>query len=184
MTFVRSLLTLSIFAAAARAQAQQPGPAPHQGPPPQARGEAPGGRRMAPQPAGPDGGQMGPGGMMGGPMGPGGGIASMFLAHSAELKLTDQQLSRLAAIARRTEARHEAMRTSMDSLMRANRPQPGTTPPDARPMMSDQGRAMAERMRDQERADLRDALAVLTVDQQADAWLLRDDGARFRHGRP
>ena len=187
MTFARSLLTLSILAASAPAMAQQPGPAPRQGPPPQARGEAPGGRRMAPPPAGPDGGQMGPGGpgMMGGPMAPGGGLASMLLAHSAELKLTDQQLSKLAAIARHTEERHRALRASMDSVMRANRPQPGVTAPaDPRPQMTDQTRAAMDRMREQERADLRDALAVLTIDQQADAWMLRGPGPMGADGPP
>lgn len=179
MTFARSLLTLSILAAGARAQAQQPGQAPHQGPPPQARGEAPGGRRVAPTPGGPDGGQMGHGdpSMTGWPMAPGGGIASMFLAHTAELKLSDQQLSKLAAIARHTEERHKAMRASMDSLMRANRPQPGAAPAaDPRPLTSDQHRAAMDRIREQEHADLRDALALLTIDQQADAWMLRGPG--------
>ena len=173
------VLALAFVAGAVAAHAQepapQPGPAPRQGPPPQARGIAPGGRRLAPSPDGPGAGQM-PGGprMMRGPMA-GGGIASLFLAHSAELKLTDTQLSRLAAIARRTDDRHKAMRASMDSVMRANRPQgDGTTP--ARPLNGEQGRAMMTRARDQERTDLRDALAVLTVDQQADAWMMRGAG--------
>ncbi|CAN5459824.1 hypothetical protein BH09GEM1_BH09GEM1_33930 [soil metagenome] len=189
------LLALTLVAGAAAATAQQPTPAPQpsqgqprQGPPPQARGMAPGGRRMAPTPNGPETGQMGPAGpqMMGAPMGPGGGIASMLLAHTAELKLTDQQLSKLAAIARRTEDRHKAMRASMDSLMRTNRPQPGAAPtqPSAM-MMSDQNGAMMDRMHEQERTDLRDALAVLTVDQQADAWMMREAGARMtRRAQP
>lgn len=187
MTFARSLLTLSILAASAQAMAQQPGQPPRQGPPPQARGETPGGRRMAAPPGGPDGGQMGPGGpgMMGGPMAPGGGIASMLLAHSAELKLTDQQLSKLAAIARHTAERHKTMRSSMDSLMRATRPQPGATAPaDPRPLVGDQARAAMDRMREQERADLRDALAVLTIDQQADAWMMRGAGPMGAGGPP
>ena len=121
-------------------------------------------------------------GMMGGPAAPGGGIASMLLAHTAELKLTDSQLSRLAAIARRTDDRHKAMRASMDSLMRANRPQPGTAAEPARPMFGEQGRAAMDRMREQERTDLRDALAVLTIDQQTDAWMMRDGGPRFGRG--
>ncbi len=187
MRMTYRLLALTLVAAAAAATAQQPAPAPQpgqgprQGPPPEARGMAPGGRRMAPTPGGPGAGQMGRGGpgMMGAPMGPDGGIASMLLAHTAELKLTDSQLSRLAAIARRTDDRHKAMRASMDSMMRANRPQAGTTPAQPRPMMGDQNRAMMDRMREQERTDLRDALAVLTVDQQADAWMMRGAGARM-----
>ena len=35
--------------------------------------------------------------------------ASMFLAHTGELQLTDAQVTRLAAIARRSEARQKAM---------------------------------------------------------------------------
>ncbi len=117
----------------------------------------------------------------------------MLLAHAAELKLTDSQLSRLAAIARRTDDRHKVMRLSMDSVMRANRPQAGTAPAQPRPRMRDQNRAMMDRMREQERTDLRDALAVLTVDQQADAWMMRGAGpmnaggparAVWRHARP
>jgi hypothetical protein len=114
----------------------------------------------------------------------GGGIASMLLAHSAELKLTDPQLSRLAAIARRTDDRHKAMRASMDSVMRANRPVDGTTPASARPLTGDQGRAMMTRVRDQERTDLRDALAVLTIDQQTDAWMMRGAGPAGAGGPP
>jgi uncharacterized membrane protein YebE (DUF533 family) len=121
--------------------------------------------------------------MMREPM-PGGGIASMLLAHTAELKLTDTQLSKLAAIARRTDDRHKAMRVSMDSMMRANRPQADGTAPTPRPFNAEQGRAMMTRVRDQERTDLRDALAVLTVDQQADAWMMRGAGPGGAGGPP
>ena len=173
-------VALAIVAAASVAHAQQPAPAPQpgqdqprQGPP---RSGTAGRRQLAPTPGGPGRmGARGPG-MRGGPGAAGGGIASMLLAHTAQLKLTDTQLSRLAAIARRTDDRHKAMRASMDSLMRANRPQPGATPTDRRPVMGDQNRAAMAKMRDQERTDLRDALAVLTVDQQADAWMMRGAG--------
>ena len=121
--------------------------------------------------------------MMRGPM-IGGGIASMLLAHTAELKLTDQQLSKLAAIARRTDERHKAMRASMDSLMRLDRPQDGAASANPRPRNADQDRAMMERVRDQERTDLRDALAVLTIDQQADAWMMRGAEAMRVGGKP
>jgi hypothetical protein len=124
---------------------------------------------------------VGPG-MFGGPIA-GGGIASMLLAHSAELKLTDSQLSRLAAIARRTDERHKVQRASMDSLLRANRPQPGgTASANPRAFNGDQNRAMMERIREQERTDLRDALAILTVDQQADAWMMSRAGPRGAGG--
>jgi hypothetical protein len=183
MKFTYSVLALALVAGAVTARAQQPAPAPQpgqgpprQGPPPQARGVAPGGRRLGRTPGAPDGPMPGAPAMMGGPM-TGGGIASMLLAHTAELKLTDQQLSKLAVIARRTDDRHKAMRTAMDSVMRANRPQPdGNAQVNPRPFNPDQQRAMMTRMQDQERTDLRDALAVLTVDQQADAWMMRGPG--------
>jgi hypothetical protein len=193
MKVTHAVLAMTVAASALIANAQQPASAAQpgqgqsrQGPPPQGRGVAPGGRRMAPMPGGPGAGQMpgGPGMMMAGPLG-GGGIASMLLAHSAELKLTDQQLSKLAAIARHTDDRHKAMRASMDSLMRANRPQAdGTAPANPRPLVGDQGRDMITRIHDQERADLRDALAVLTIDQQTDAWMMRGVGPRGPDGPP
>ena len=177
------VLAVALVALAAPAYAQQPAPAPQsgqapmrQGPPPQARGIAPGGRRLAPAPDGADAGPGAGGPRMMRPPMAGGGIASMLLAHSAELKLTDQQLSKLAAIARRSDDRHKAMRASMDSVMRANRPQGDGAAPAPRPFNADQGRAMMTRARDQERADLRDALGILTIDQQADAWMMRGAG--------
>ena len=129
----------------------------------------------------------GPGGRPG-PMarGPGGGganpvaaAADFLLARTGELALTDAQVVRLAAISRRTEARRKAMMTRMDSL-RAAQPAPGDSagprgrrrgpgrpggppPVDAKAM---------QQMRDQMRADLRDAIAVLTPDQQATAWMM------------
>lgn len=189
MRFAHGIVSVALVAGAVVAHAQQPAPAPEprqgpprQGPPPQARGMAPGGRRLARTPEGPTSMPGGPA-MVRGPVP--GGIASMLLAHTAELKLTDQQLSKLAAIARRTDERHKAMRASMDSLMRANRPQgDGTAPANPRPLSPDQGRAMMARVRDQERADLRDALGVLTIDQQTDAWMMRGAGPMGAGGQP
>lgn len=160
-------LALVVAATAAVGHAQQQPPA--------------GGAPRAPQGQGPRDGMGGPMGRMrdGGrgmrPMGgaPGGGnIASMLLGHTADLKLSDAQVTRLAAIARRTEDRHRAMRAQMDSMFQRNRAQNGTAgaPPAAMP---EQARAMMDRARDQEHADVRDALAVLTPDQQADAWMMR-----------
>src|SRR4051812_31535693 len=70
---------------------------------------------------------QGPGPMPGGPGmmmmhgGPGPDPASMLLAATGHLHLTDAQVVRLAAIARRAEERHAAMRTSME----AHAPRPG-----------------------------------------------------------
>ena len=104
-----------------------------------------------------------PGGV---PFGP--AAAAMFLSQTGALQLTDAQVTRLAAIARRTEDRHRALRTRLDSLRprrmpgdsvgRRDRPAPPTD--------------LFERERDASHADLRDALAVLTADQQARAWEL------------
>jgi hypothetical protein len=102
------------------------------------------------------------------PGGPAGDVGSFLLAHTAELKLTDQQVTRLAAIARRAGERREAVMRAMDSLAtRAmRRDSAGRGPGGPSPAM----RAEAERMRDQRHAELREALGVLTADQQATAW--------------
>jgi LTXXQ motif family protein len=108
---------------------------------------------------------QGPGPMRGpgGPGGPGG--AQFFLAHTGELELTDQQVVRLAGIARRAHQRHEAMR--------ANMPQPPAPGAERRQPSAEEQQRMRQQMeqaREQSQADLRDALAVLTPDQQARAW--------------
>src|SRR5438552_17012766 len=54
--------------------------------------------------------------------------AEFLLAHTGELQLTDAQVVRLAAIARRTEARRNAMRTSLESI----RPKIAVRPDSAR----------------------------------------------------
>jgi hypothetical protein len=97
--------------------------------------------------------------------GPGPDPAGMLLAATGHLHLTDAQVVRLAAIARRAEERHAAMRTSMqaahaDAAARQ-------APPDAE--MARMRQAM-EQLHQQAQADLRDALAVLTPDQQAMAF--------------
>jgi hypothetical protein len=111
------------------------------------------------------------------PMGPPGGgmmmmapqldVASMLLSHTGEFKLTDQQVTRLAAIARRSADRRQAMRASMDSMRTSRRASPGANATQGPPPAA---RAFAERMREQTHNDLRDAIAVLTVDQQAMGW--------------
>lgn len=98
--------------------------------------------------------------------------AEMLLAATGRLQLNDQQVVRLAAIARRSEARRTSMRTMMDSartrMQGAGRPAAGDTA--ARRAMMQSMRANMERVREQEHADRRDAIAVLTPDQQARAW--------------
>ena len=149
------LLALAI-APALSAQAPEPGPGPgprggigrRGGPPPFARGPA-FGRGMRAPGGGPD-------------------IGSFLLSHTSELKLSDQQVTRLAAIARRSGDRRQAAMRAMDSLI-TRRPRPdslGRGPAGPSPAM----RAEAERRRDQNRADLREALGVLTPEQLAIAW--------------
>jgi hypothetical protein len=157
----RLAATLAIagaFAITSIAHAQQPDRGagrPQRGAPNGAPGRTP----MGPRPDAP----------MGAP--PSMDVASRFLAQTGELKLTDQQVTRLAAIARRSAEHRQAMRTSLDSLRPARFGAPGAE----RDSIRRQGppaaaRALATRMRDQAHADLRDALAVLSPDQLATAW--------------
>lgn len=141
---------------------------------------------MAQGPGGPGGQGMGMGMPMGAqpaPRGP--GAAEYFLAHVGELQLTDAQVTRLAAIARRAETHRQAQRTAMDSMrsrMMANPPADSAARAARRAAMQSTMRSTMERTREQHQADLRDALAVLTPDQQARAWQLR--GPRDRGARP
>src|ERR1051325_6264204 len=96
--------TVLTLASTMSLNAQRPG-APPGGRPP-ARGQGGGGGAMAPM----DGPMMG---AMGGPLG---NTAQFLLAHTGDLKLTDQQVVRLAAIARRADERGRSMRTSLDSM--------------------------------------------------------------------
>ena len=146
--------------------AQAPGPGAGPGPNP-GRGVRPSG--PPPFAQGPDFGRdLRPRG------GPAGDIGSFLLAHTAELKLTDQQVTRLAAIARRAGERRQAAMRAMDSLATRGmrRDSAGRGPGGPPPAM----RAEAERMRDQRHAELQEALGVLTPDQQATAWEI---GRRF-----
>lgn len=124
--------------------------------------------------------------------GPSGRGPEFFLARTGELGLTDAQVVRLAAIARRSAERRRAMRASMDSLgaRRGARGDSGARAARMREM--DQMRARFEREREQVRTDMRDALAVLTAEQQAMAWEMTGRGgpggraargARFRRDR-
>ena len=123
--------------------------------------QQPGGRGPGPMPMARGGGPGGRGGAA--------GAASMLLGQTAELKLSDAQVTRLAAIARRTADRRTANRSAMDSMRAQFRPAAaGTAPRPSGPPAA--ARALMERMTAQNHEDLRDALAVLTPDQQASAW--------------
>ena len=101
---------------------------------------------------------------MGGPA-----AAEMLLANTGRLQLTDQQVSRLAAIARRSEARRQALRASMDSA-RTRFGGGAAVDTAARRQFAERMRTEMTRAREQSQTDRRDAIAVLTPDQQARAW--------------
>jgi len=104
--------------------------------------------------------------------------AKLLLSNTGELGLTDQQVVRLAAIARRSEARRASLRSAMDSAR--TRFTPGDTA--GRRQFATRIRAEAERARDQERVDQRDAIAVLNADQQARAWEMVTNRGRAMRG--
>jgi hypothetical protein len=93
--------------------------------------------------------------------------AQTLLARSAELDLTDAQVTKLAQIARRSETRRRALRATMDSG-RTRFSQPGDSI--ARRQFGQRMQDNMTKERDQARVDLRDAITVLTPDQQAKAW--------------
>ena len=106
--------------------------------------------------------------------------AQMLLSRSAELDLTDAQVTKLAQIARRSEARRRTMRSAMDSA-RARFTQPGDST--ARRQFAQRMQNDMTKERDQARVDLRDAITVLTPDQQAKAWEMNAArGARGMRG--
>ena len=125
--------------------------------------------------------------MHGGPMsGPLANTAEFLLSQTGELKLTDAQVTRLAAIARRSADRRRAMQARLDSL----RPEltPGARPDSATRAQlrqrAEQLRPQMERMREQTQTDRRDAIAVLSADQQAQAWeRVATMGRAMRDGR-
>jgi hypothetical protein len=104
----------------------------------------------------------------------------LLLSNVGELELTDAQVVRLAAIARRSEMRRKALRASMDSA-RARYAQPGDSI--ARRQFRDRMRVDLDRALEQERVDQRDAIAVLNADQQVKAWqLVSNRGRAARSG--
>ena len=100
---------------------------------------------------------------------PGGRVAQMLLANTGELGLTDAQVVRLAAIARRAETRRAALRSSMDSARQRFAPgqQVDTA---ARRQFRQRMQADMDKAVEAARVDQRDAIAVLNADQQAKAW--------------
>ncbi len=116
--------------------------------------------------------------------------AAFLLSHTGDLELTDAQVVKLAAIARRGAVRLRGMQARMDSVgMRLGGPQaPGDSA--ARRQPRERMRTEARRLHEQLAADQRDAITVLTPDQQARAWqMVSRDGMRARraamgmHGR-
>ena len=95
--------------------------------------------------------------------------AKMLLAHTGELGLSDAQVVRLAAIARRAETRRSTLRASMDSARQRFAPGQQVDTASRRQfrqrMQADMQKAM-----EAARVDQRDAIAVLNADQQAKAW--------------
>ena len=98
--------------------------------------------------------------------------ASFLLAQTGELKLTDAQVSRLAAIARRSAERRRSLRSQVDSMRprRAFGQRADSATRERMRQQFEQMRPNIQRMRDQTQADRRDAIAVLTPEQQAIAW--------------
>ena len=128
-------------------------------------------RHMPPMPPG------GPGD--GGPM----AGASFLLAHTGELQLTDQQVTRLAVIARREGAQRRGMMTMADSMRRAHvatarRDSAGRRRREIPPQLM----ARLTQAQEQRKTNLRDAIAVLTPDQQAEAWQMVAGRGRMPRG--
>ena len=142
---IRSLRTASLLslisASALLAQGQPPQGQPPQGPPAARMGRP-----------------------MGGPP-----AAQMLLSNVGQLELTDAQVVRLAAIARRSEARRRSMMSAMDSA-RTRFTQPGDSV--ARRQFRQRMENEMRRAEEQSQTDQRDAIAVLTPDQQAKAWTM------------
>lgn len=111
--------------------------------------------------------------------------AQLFLANTAQLQLNDQQVTRLAAIARRAETREQARRAAFDSLRaRSVAPTDSAGRAQRRSELANAMRTTMERARAERHTELRDALTVLTPDQQARAWELRGRPDRGPRARP
>lgn len=130
--------------------------------------------------------------MMNRGMGPGAApppAARFLLAHTGELNLTDAQVVKLAAIERRAEARRVTTRTAMDSMrarfMAQGMPADSAARAARHNVMMSTMQANQTKMREGQQADLREAVAVLTADQQAKVWqLMAQAGRANRAARP
>ena len=99
--------------------------------------------------------------------------ASMFLAHTGELQLTDAQVTKLAAIARRAESREKAMHARMDSAMAHAKAEAGHDGMgDGMMMMRMRMFMPTEAERKAQHEDDREAFSIPTPDQLATAWEL------------
>jgi Spy/CpxP family protein refolding chaperone len=133
---------------------------------------------------------MGPGSMPvpGGMRARGGAVddpAQYLLAHTGELNLTDAQVTRLAGIARRSAERRRAFRAQMDSIRPAQGfagPRPDSAARAQMRQRLEQMRPAMQRLRDQSQTDRRDAIALLTPDQQARAWERIAASGRMQRG--
>ena len=151
----RSIITAVVALAATAAVVGAQGPRRGFGP-----GPMPGPRGM-----GPGAGQRG--------AAPAQNPAEFLLSHTGEFKLTDAQVTRLAAISRRAADRRRAMRTQLDSMRSSfarGDQRPDSAARAAMRQRMEQMRPQIDRMREQSQNDRRDAIAVLTPDQQAQAW--------------
>jgi hypothetical protein len=99
---------------------------------------------------------------------------TFLLSHTGSLELTDAQVVKLAAIARRQADRHKAMRASFDSARAQWKGRAGARDTSMAGRSDRMAGAMAamKKEHDAMHADLRDAIAVLNADQQAKAWEL------------
>lgn len=144
---------------------------------------------LAAQPSGGPAGRPGRAPMPRGPMGgvsPIGSTADFLLARTGALSLTDAQVVRLAAISRRTDARRKSMMTRMDSVRAATPAAGDSTRRRGRGLgfggPSPADMKQMQQMREQMHTDVRDAIAVLTPDQQATAWMMIASGPTLGGG--
>ncbi|MEX2570897.1 MAG: Spy/CpxP family protein refolding chaperone [Gemmatimonadota bacterium] len=108
--------------------------------------------------------------------------AEFLLSHTARLELTNDQVVRLAEIARQAEAR----RTELRASLQAARPQAQPTP-EARLELRERMRETMESVSAEAERERGEAIAVLTAEQQARAWELlasRANPARMRGAVP
>lgn len=149
---MRSIRALAVVSLVSATTAFAQGPVPQMGGGPQGRGV------RAPAPA-----------------------AQMLLARTGELGLSDAQVVRLAAIARRAESRRAGMRAAMDSARQRFAPGQNVDTA-ARRQFRQRMQADLQKAQEAAHTDQRDAIAVLTADQQARAWDMVANRGRMARG--